>query len=72
MTRNRSRTDRFAENIDSTTTTSDHFQRDEFADYVLENENVDDIFAKNIVFSDEVQFQLNGYVYKLTETRTLP
>jgi hypothetical protein len=41
---------------------TDHVQRREFVNWVLENQNVDGNFSMKIIFSDEAHFQLDGYV----------
>jgi hypothetical protein len=41
---------------------TDHVQRREFVNWVLENQKVDCNFSKKIIFSDEAHFQLDGYV----------
>jgi len=41
---------------------TDHVQRREFVNWVLENRNVNGNFSKKIIFSDEAHFQLDGYV----------
>jgi hypothetical protein len=41
---------------------TDHTQRREFVNWVLENQKVDGNFSKKIIFSDEVHFQLDGHV----------
>jgi len=43
---------------------NDHIQRHMFADWVLEQLEVNLNFAKQIIFSDEVHFWMNGYVNK--------
>ena len=43
---------------------TDHLQRRNFVNWVLENQEVDDNFSHKIIFSDEAHFQLNGYVNK--------
>lgn len=43
---------------------SDHAQRREFADWVLEHHQINADFSKKIIFSDEAHFQLDGYVNK--------
>jgi len=37
-------------------------QRQDFVNWVLENQKVDGNFSKKIIFSDEARFQLDGYV----------
>jgi hypothetical protein len=41
---------------------TDHVQRREFVNWVLENQKVDGSFSKKIIFSDEAHFQLDWYV----------
>jgi hypothetical protein len=41
---------------------TDHVQRREFVNWVLENQKVDCNFSKKIIFSDEAHFQLDGHV----------
>jgi hypothetical protein len=41
---------------------TDHVQHREFVNWVLENQKVDGIFSKKIIFSDEAHFQLDGYM----------
>ena len=41
---------------------TDHVQRLEFVNWVLENQKVDSNFSKKIIFSDEAHFQLYGCV----------
>ena len=41
---------------------TDHRQRREFADWVLEQLETDPDFGKKIIFSDEAHFSMNGYV----------
>jgi hypothetical protein len=41
---------------------TDHVQCREFVNWVLENQNVGGNFSKKIIFSDEANFQLDGYV----------
>ena len=41
---------------------TDHVQRREFVNFVLENQKVNGNFSKKIVFSDEAHFQLDGCV----------
>ena len=41
---------------------TDHMQRREYVNWVLENQKVDGNFSKKIIFSDEAHFQLDGYV----------
>jgi len=43
---------------------NDHRQRRVFADWVLEQLEVNPNFAKQIIFSDEAHFWMNGYVNK--------
>jgi len=43
---------------------NDHRQRRVFADWVLEQLKVNPNFAKQIIFSDEAHFWMNGYVNK--------
>lgn len=43
---------------------TDHMQRREFVEWVLENKSIDKDFLKKIIFSDEAHFHLNGYVNK--------
>jgi len=43
---------------------NDHRQRRVFADWVLEQLEVDPNFGKKIIFSDEAHFWMNGYVNK--------
>jgi len=43
---------------------NDHRQRRVFADWVLEQLEVNLNFAKQIIFSDEAHFWMNGYVNK--------
>jgi len=43
---------------------NDHRQRRVFADWVLEHLEVNPNFAKQIIFSDEAHFWINGYVNK--------
>ena len=43
---------------------TDHLKRREFVNWMLGNQKVDGNFSKKIIFSDEAQFQLNGYVNK--------
>lgn len=42
----------------------DHGQRRIYADWVLEQQEVDADFSKKVLFSDEAHFQLSGYVNK--------
>jgi hypothetical protein len=39
---------------------TDHVQRREFVNWVLENQKVDGNFSKKIIFSDEAHFQLDA------------
>lgn len=41
---------------------ADHGQRRNFANWILEQQQVDDAFPNKIIFSDEAHFHLNGYV----------
>jgi len=41
---------------------TDHVERREFVNWVLENQKVDGIFSKKIIFSDEARFQPDGQV----------
>jgi hypothetical protein len=41
---------------------TDHVQRREFVNWLLENQKVDGNFFKKIIFSDEAHFQLDGCV----------
>jgi len=43
-----------------------------FADWVLEQLEVNPNFAKQIIFSDEAHFWMNGYVNKIVEFGTIP
>jgi len=41
---------------------TDNVQRQEFVNWVLENQKVDGNFSKKIIFSDEAHFQIDGCV----------
>jgi hypothetical protein len=43
---------------------TDHLKRRGSVNWMLGNQKVDGNFSKKIIFSDEVHFQLNGYVNK--------
>jgi len=52
---------------------NDHRQRHVFADWVLEQLEVNPNFAKQIIFNDEAHFWMNGYVNKQNvEFGTIP
>ena len=43
---------------------TDHLQRQEFVNWMLENQGMDENFSMKLIFSDEAHFQLDGYVNK--------